>query len=55
MGFGQGCNSPVSLVPKAKDPLTIFDYQPICLIGYFYKIVAKLLAKLLKLVVDGLV
>ncbi|RZC11532.1 LINE-1 reverse transcriptase-like [Glycine soja] len=40
----------IALIPKIKDPQSLNDYRPISLIGCVYKIVAKILAKRLALV-----
>lgn len=54
--FGKGCNPYfIALLPNVKDPLLISDFRPICLLGSFYKIVAKLLTERLKGVVGQLV
>ena len=47
--FPKGCNASfIVLIPKVADPQFLNDYKPISLIGCMYKIVAKLLAKRLK-------
>lgn len=54
--ISQDCNSSfITLVPKAKDPITLSDYRPISLLGYVYKIVAKILANHLKVVLGSVV
>ncbi|GKA62650.1 hypothetical protein Tco_0762169 [Tanacetum coccineum] len=48
----KGCNSLfIALVPKLNDPLHIKDYRPISLIGFQYKVIAKVLANRLQKVV----
>ncbi|GJR32994.1 putative RNA-directed DNA polymerase, eukaryota, reverse transcriptase zinc-binding domain protein [Tanacetum coccineum] len=48
----RGCNSSfITLVPKVDDPITVSDFRPISLIGCQYKIVAKVLANRLALVI----
>lgn len=43
--LSRGCNSSfITLAAKTKDPLVLGDYRPISLIGSLYKIIAKLLA-----------
>lgn len=42
----------ITLILKVKDPLTISDYRPICLIGRLYQIIAKILANRLKCVIS---
>jgi len=41
---------PTALIPKMADPQLLNDYRPISLIGCMCKIVAKLLAKRMKMV-----
>ncbi|XP_071700221.1 uncharacterized protein [Rutidosis leptorrhynchoides] len=54
--FGRGCNSSfISLIPKIQDPLGFKDFQPISLIGCFYKIVATLLSNRLKRVISKVI
>lgn len=50
----QSCNSSfISLVPKIKDPSFFSDYRPISLIGSIYKIISKLLASRLQMVLGN--
>ncbi|GJU00233.1 putative RNA-directed DNA polymerase [Tanacetum coccineum] len=50
------CNSSfITLIPKVEDPLVIHDYRPISLIGCQYKIIAKVLANRLALVISSVV
>lgn len=54
--FTPGCNSAfVTLIPKVPDPLILDEYRPISLIGSLYKIVAKMLALRLKMVIGSVV
>ena len=54
--FPRGSNkSFVALIPKVKDPQNLNEYRPISLIGCIYKIVAKLLANRLKLVMPDII
>jgi len=47
--FPRGCNTSfIALIPKVSEPQILNDYRPISLIGWIYKIVAKLLANRLK-------
>lgn len=49
--LANGWNSSfISLIQKIKDPQKLSDYRPIYLIGWLYKIFAKILATQLKLV-----
>nr|GEY40123.1 RNA-directed DNA polymerase, eukaryota [Tanacetum cinerariifolium] len=43
------------LIPKTLDPKTVGDFQPISLIGCIYKVVTKILATRLSLVISDLV
>lgn len=45
----------LSLNPKGPDPVTIAGYRPISLVGCWYKILAKLLADRLKVVMSALI
>ncbi|GKC48442.1 putative RNA-directed DNA polymerase, partial [Tanacetum coccineum] len=52
----RGCNSSfITLAPKVDDPITISDFWPISLIGCQYKIIAKVLADRLALVIPSVV
>ncbi|GKD34943.1 RNA-directed DNA polymerase, eukaryota, partial [Tanacetum coccineum] len=52
----KGCNSSfIALIPKSHDPKQVKDFRPISLIGSLYKIIAKLLANRLVLVMANLV
>ncbi|GJS64070.1 RNA-directed DNA polymerase, eukaryota [Tanacetum coccineum] len=52
----RGCNSSfIALVPKVEDPLVINDFRPISLIGSQYKILAKILANRLAMVIPSVV
>ena len=54
--FPKGSNASfIALIPKIKDPQSLNDYRPISLIGCVYKIVAKILAKRLALVLPHLI
>lgn len=45
----------ISLIPKVSNPQYLCDYRPICLVGSLDKIIEKLLAARLRLVVGKLV
>nr|GFA27416.1 RNA-directed DNA polymerase, eukaryota [Tanacetum cinerariifolium] len=54
--FLRGCNSSfVSLSPKISDPKFVSDFRPISLIGCLYKVVNKILATRLSVVISGLI
>nr|GEZ59313.1 RNA-directed DNA polymerase, eukaryota [Tanacetum cinerariifolium] len=51
--FAIGCNSSfVALIPKVLDQKVVSDYRPISLIGSLYKVVTKILATRLSLVIS---
>ncbi|KAL4590666.1 hypothetical protein LXL04_003606 [Taraxacum kok-saghyz] len=50
------CNSSfITLVPKTFNPLSLADYRPINLIGYIYKVISKVLANRLRVVIGSVV
>nr|GEZ85100.1 RNA-directed DNA polymerase, eukaryota [Tanacetum cinerariifolium] len=54
--FAIGCNSSlVALILKVLDPKVVSDYRPISLIGSLYKVVTKILATRLSLVILDLI
>ncbi|GJY97028.1 RNA-directed DNA polymerase, eukaryota [Tanacetum coccineum] len=54
--FTRGCNASfVLLIPKVQDPKSVSDFRPISLIGSLYKVVTKILAMRLSLVIFDLV
>ncbi|GKG17486.1 hypothetical protein Tco_0362443, partial [Tanacetum coccineum] len=54
--FSKGCNSSfVALIPKVTDAKFVNDFRPISLIGCVYKVVTKVLANRLALVISDLV
>nr|GFB77691.1 RNA-directed DNA polymerase, eukaryota [Tanacetum cinerariifolium] len=54
--FAIGCNSSfVALIPKVLDPKVVSDYRPISLIGSLYKVVTKILATRISLVISDLI
>nr|GEV68433.1 hypothetical protein [Tanacetum cinerariifolium] len=54
--FPRGCNSSfIALIPKSQDSNLVKDYRPISLIKSVYKIIAKILANRLSLMIDDLI
>nr|GFA38223.1 RNA-directed DNA polymerase, eukaryota, reverse transcriptase zinc-binding domain protein [Tanacetum cinerariifolium] len=54
--FAKGCNSSfVALIPKVLDPKVVSDYHPISLIGSLYKVITKILATRISLVMSDLI
>ncbi|GJQ89092.1 RNA-directed DNA polymerase, eukaryota [Tanacetum coccineum] len=54
--FARGCNSSfIALIPKTQDPKFVSDFRPISLIGSLYKVVTKILANRLSLVISDLI
>nr|GEW77059.1 RNA-directed DNA polymerase, eukaryota, nucleotide-binding alpha-beta plait domain protein [Tanacetum cinerariifolium] len=54
--FQKGCNSSfITLIPKIPDTKLVKDFRPISLIGSLYKIISKILANRLVLVLGDLV
>nr|GFA85682.1 RNA-directed DNA polymerase, eukaryota [Tanacetum cinerariifolium] len=54
--FAEGCNSSfIALIPKVADARLVNDFRPISLIGCIHKVVTKILANRLSLVIVDLV
>ncbi|GKA39338.1 RNA-directed DNA polymerase, eukaryota [Tanacetum coccineum] len=54
--FSIGCNSSfIALIPKSLDPKSVGDYRPISLIGSMYKVITKILATRLSVVISDLI
>ncbi|GKB91994.1 RNA-directed DNA polymerase, eukaryota, reverse transcriptase zinc-binding domain protein [Tanacetum coccineum] len=54
--FSSGCNSSfIALIPKFHDAKVVSDFRPISLIGSLYKIITKILANRLTLVISDLI
>ncbi|GLU22472.1 hypothetical protein SLE2022_385450 [Rubroshorea leprosula] len=52
----KGINSSyITLVPKKKNPTSLKEFRPICTIGSMYKILAKVLANRLKMVIAKII
>ena len=50
------CNASfLTLIPKNANPLGLNDFRPISLIGIFYKVISKVLAERMKMVMEKLV
>ncbi|GJY07049.1 RNA-directed DNA polymerase, eukaryota [Tanacetum coccineum] len=50
-----GNSSFITLIKKIKDPITLAYFRPICLLGCYYKILASVLAKRLKMVILSII
>ncbi|KAJ9538060.1 hypothetical protein OSB04_030793 [Centaurea solstitialis] len=51
-----GCNASfITLIPKVENPVDLGDFRPISLIGVYYKLVTKILAERLKLVIGKVI
>ncbi|GKC83623.1 hypothetical protein Tco_1139340, partial [Tanacetum coccineum] len=56
MTFSKGCNSSfIALIPKVSDAKFVNEYRPISLIGSVYKVVTKIMANRLSMVIVGIV
>ncbi|GKA89823.1 RNA-directed DNA polymerase, eukaryota [Tanacetum coccineum] len=54
--FAKGCNSSfIALIPKIMDAKLVTDFRPISLIGCVYKVVTKILANRLAMVISNIV
>nr|GEY86829.1 RNA-directed DNA polymerase, eukaryota, reverse transcriptase zinc-binding domain protein [Tanacetum cinerariifolium] len=54
--FPRGCNASfIALIPKVTDAKFVTDFRPISLIGCVYKVITKILANRLSLVISDLV
>ncbi|GJR53242.1 RNA-directed DNA polymerase, eukaryota [Tanacetum coccineum] len=54
--FAKGCNSSfIALIPKIMDAKLVMDFRPISLIGCVYKVVTKILANRLAMVISNIV
>nr|GEV29775.1 RNA-directed DNA polymerase, eukaryota [Tanacetum cinerariifolium] len=54
--FARGCNASfITLIPKTYDPKFVSDYRPISLNGCLYKVITKILANRLSLVIPDLI
>ncbi|KAJ0780408.1 putative RNA-directed DNA polymerase [Helianthus annuus] len=51
-----GCGSSfIALIPKVIDPLSLKEYRPISLVGVVNKVISKILANRLKIVLDSVI
>ncbi|XP_071694631.1 uncharacterized protein [Rutidosis leptorrhynchoides] len=54
--ISNGCNASfITLIPKVSDPLKFSNYRPISLIGSYYKILSKILANRIRVVIPWLI
>nr|GEW67382.1 RNA-directed DNA polymerase, eukaryota, reverse transcriptase zinc-binding domain protein [Tanacetum cinerariifolium] len=54
--FARGCNTSfITLIPKIQDPKFVSDYRPISLIGCLYKVITKVIANRLSLIISDLI
>ncbi|GJY49029.1 RNA-directed DNA polymerase, eukaryota [Tanacetum coccineum] len=54
--FSKGCNSSfIALIPKVMDAKLVSDFRPISLIGCIYKVVTKILANRLSMVISYII
>nr|GEX08084.1 transposon TX1 putative 149 kDa protein [Tanacetum cinerariifolium] len=54
--FSKGCNSSfIALIPKVMDAKLVTDFRPISIIGCVYKVVTKIMASRLALVISNIV
>nr|KAJ0202709.1 hypothetical protein LSAT_V11C500285080 [Lactuca sativa] len=54
--ISNGCNASfISLITKKSDPLVLSDYRPVNLIGCMYKIIFKILATRLKMIMEKII
>jgi len=52
----KGCNASfIALVPKVQDPSKLDQYRPISLVGTLYKIISKVLASIINLVLSSVI
>lgn len=54
LGYGVNCSF-VTLIPKKDNPNSLFDYRPISLINSPYKVLSKVLANRIKLVLPNVI
>ncbi|GJT50261.1 kinase-like domain, beta-lactamase/transpeptidase-like protein [Tanacetum coccineum] len=56
MEISRGCNgSLATVIPKVVDPIGLGDFRHVSLIGCYYKIIAKMLVKRIKRVVENVI
>ncbi|GKB60561.1 RNA-directed DNA polymerase, eukaryota [Tanacetum coccineum] len=54
--FSKGCNSSfIALIPKVMDAKLVSDFRPISLIGSIYKVVTKIIANRMALVISDII
>ena len=56
MVINEGCNASfITLIPKVLNPIGLNDFRPISLIGIYYKVISKMLAERLKVVMGNII
>ncbi|KAJ9543812.1 hypothetical protein OSB04_023519 [Centaurea solstitialis] len=54
--LSNGCNSSfITLIPKSSNPIGLNDFRPISLVGVVYKVISKVLAERMKVVMERII
>ncbi|KAJ9558233.1 hypothetical protein OSB04_012847 [Centaurea solstitialis] len=54
--LSEGCNSSfITLIPKNTNPICLNDFRPISLVGVLYKVISKVLAERMKMVMGSII